>query len=71
MIPVSKTILYIRIMLLKEQVIKIIAELPENSSAEEMIEKIIFIDKVEKGLEQAKEGKLTSDAELDAEIEKW
>ena len=58
-------------MLLKEQVIKIIAELPENSSAEEMIEKIIFIDKVEKGLEQAKEGKVTSDAELDAEIEKW
>ncbi len=58
-------------MLLKEQVIKIIDALPENSSAEEMIEKIIFIDKVEKGLDQAKTGKIISDSKLDTEIEKW
>lgn len=58
-------------MLFKDQVIKTIHALPENSSAEEMIEKIIFIDKVEKGLEQAVNGNTIKDDELDTEIEKW
>jgi len=40
----------------KERVIETIKDFPTEFEVEELIEKLIFIDKVEKGLKQVKEG---------------
>jgi len=52
---------------LKEQ----IASLPEEFSIDELIDRLIFIDKVEKGLKQSEEGLVISDTELNNEIAQW
>ena len=44
----------------KQQVLDSIAELPEEFLAEDLIERIIFMEKVEKGLEDAREGRTIS-----------
>jgi hypothetical protein len=58
-------------MLLKEQIMKGIAELPDTASVEDIIEKVIFIDKVERGIEDVKKGDVTADEDLEDEIEQW
>ena len=47
-------------MLTKEKVIDIVSEMPESFSAEQLIERIILLNKVEEGLKQAEEGKVYS-----------
>jgi predicted transcriptional regulator len=44
----------------KEIALQTIEKLPPNFELEELIEQLIFIDKIEKGLEQVKEGKIIS-----------
>ena len=44
-------------MMRKEKVIGIVNDLPNEFEAEQLIEKLLFIEKVEEGLLQVKEGK--------------
>lgn len=55
----------------KDKAIQTINELPAEFDLEELIEKLIFIDKVEKGLQEADEGKTITHEELKKEIKKW
>lgn len=48
----------------KKKALEAIQELPESFALEVLIERLIFIEKVEKGLEQVKEGKTVSLEEL-------
>ncbi len=44
----------------KNQVIDTLNSLPEEFDAEQLIERIIFMEKVEQGMQEAREGKVIS-----------
>ncbi len=52
---------------LKEQ----IKSLPENFSIDELIDRLIFVEKIEKGNKQSENKEIISEKELNDEIEKW
>ncbi|MFN0050117.1 MAG: hypothetical protein ACKVOU_13425 [Cytophagales bacterium] len=58
-------------MLTKALVNETITSLPDTFSAEELIGKIIFLDKVERGNEQSVKGEVISEFELEQQMEKW
>lgn len=52
---------------LKEQIEKF----PEQFSIDELVEKLILIEKIETGNLQSENGQVITEAELDKEIAKW
>jgi hypothetical protein len=58
-------------MLNKKEVLKNIKAMPDTFSAEEVIERIIFINKVEEGLAESYAGKVVSTAEAKKKLKKW
>jgi len=52
---------------LKEQIEK----LPEEFSIDDLVERLILIEKVETGMDQSEHGAIISDSDLDNEVEKW
>ncbi len=52
---------------LKEQ----IEQFPERFSIDELIDRLIFIEKVEHGIMQSDNGEVFSEEEIDKEIKKW
>ena len=56
----------------KSKVIETLDSLPEEFTTEELIDRLIFIDKVEQGLEDVKKGRTISlDEARDRIKEKW
>lgn len=53
--------------ILKEQ----IENFPEEFSIDELIERLIIIEKIEIGIVQSDHGEVIPDADLDKEVEKW
>jgi len=49
-------------MLTKEKILQSIKELPNEFSLDEIVEKLILLEKIEIGLQQVKQGKVVSDA---------
>ncbi len=58
-------------MLTKTKLIEQIEKVPEGSSIDELVERLILIEKVELGLKQSENGEIISDSDLDKEIEQW
>lgn len=58
-------------MLTKTNVIKTLSSLPDSFSIDELVDKMILLDKIENGLKQANNGKVISEDELDKKIEEW
>jgi predicted transcriptional regulator len=58
-------------MSLKEATIEVIKKMPETVSADEIMEKVNFINQVLEGLEDSKAGRSISTEELLQRIEKW
>lgn len=58
-------------MLTKTNVIKTITRLPDSFSIDELVDKMILLDKIEKGIKDADNGKVISEEELDKKIDKW
>lgn len=58
-------------MLTKTQVLNAIKQLPDNFSIDEMVDKMILIEKIEIGHVQSERGEVISDESLDKEISKW
>lgn len=58
-------------MLSKSNVIKTIAKFPEHFSVDDLVDKMILLDKIEKGMQQADNKQIISDEELDKKIEEW
>lgn len=48
-----------------------IDRLPDSFIIDELIEKLILMDKVERGNRQLEKGEIMSEENLDKEIEKW
>lgn len=53
--------------LLKEQLEK----LPEEFSIDELVERLVLIEKIERGIVQSDRGEVISDADMDSEVERW
>jgi hypothetical protein len=58
-------------MLTKTELKKQIEKFPEQFSIDELVEKLILIEKIEFGNMQSEKGEIITDTELDNEIEKW
>lgn len=58
-------------MLTKIKLKEHIDKFPEEFSIDELIEKLILIEKIESGNKQSEDGNIISEGELENEIEKW
>lgn len=58
-------------MLIKTKVLKAIKQLPDEFSIDEMVDKMILLEKIERGLTQSEKGEVISDEDLELEIAKW
>ena len=55
----------------REKAIDTVKELPQEFELEELMEKLVFIDKIEKGLKQADQGKVTTHEKVKELRRKW
>ena len=58
-------------MLTRKKVIATIKQLPDKFSVDEIIDRIILLEKIETGLEQSKKGKVTPDEGLEKKLPTW
>ena len=58
-------------MLTKEKLNRTIMTLPDSFTIDELIEKLIFMEKVEEGMQQSEENKVVSNEDVKAMIDKW
>lgn len=58
-------------MLNRMQVFDTVEKLPEQFSVDQLIDKLIFIDKVEKGVNQSKTGDVNTKEEAKQKLSKW
>lgn len=58
-------------MINKKQLLETINRLPNKFSAEEIINRIILMQKIEIGLEQSKAGKVLTESDARKKLKKW
>ncbi|HBC02909.1 MAG TPA: hypothetical protein PKH16_06095 [Aequorivita sp.] len=58
-------------MITKSFLKKQIENFPDEFTIEELIERFIFIDKLEKRIEKSKQNDTISEAELETEMQQW
>ena len=58
-------------MLTKEKVINCLQDMPDTFSMDELIDKLILLQKIETGLEQSKKGEVFSAEEAKEMLKKW
>ncbi len=58
-------------MLVKTSVLETVKRFPDNFSIDELVEKLLILERVEKGDKQSIENKVISETELEKEINEW
>ena len=58
-------------MITKEKLKSTLTDFPEEFSIDELIERLILIEKIEVGSQQSLNNEVISNEELELEIEKW
>jgi predicted transcriptional regulator len=58
-------------MLTKKKVNKTIKNLPDTFTIDQLIDELIFIEKVEEGYQQSEAGKVVSNEDVKLMIDKW
>ena len=58
-------------MIIKEKLVKSIKEMPEQFSLDDLLDRIVFLQKIESGLEQSKGGKTNSTAMTKEKLSKY
>lgn len=58
-------------MLTKEKVRISINNLPDSFTIDELIDQLIFVEKIEEGIKQSKSGKVISNEDVKSMIDKW
>ena len=58
-------------MLSKANVIKTITQFPDHFTVDDLVDKMILLDKIGKGVQQADNNQVISDEELDKKMEEW
>ena len=57
--------------MIKSTVIESINKLPDEFSIDEIIERLIIIEKIEKGRQDVKDGKVNTEDQAKAKLSKW
>ena len=60
-----------RIMLTKEKIKKAIDLLPDNVAVDELIDRIILLDKIEQGLNDVENGNTYTTEQVENKLNKW
>lgn len=55
----------------KDRVLDSLADLPEEFSVEDLIERLLFVQKVEEGLRQSERGETTPVEDVRQQLRKW
>ncbi len=58
-------------MISKTKLKETIDKFPESFTIDELVEKLILIDRIDRANQQSEKGETISEEELDKEIEKW
>jgi len=58
-------------MLTKEKVKKTIDRLPDRFTIDQVVEELVVLDKIEKGLKEVEEGKVYSTQQVKDQLKKW
>ena len=58
-------------MLTKEEVKKTIDRLPDSFTVDQIVEELVVLDKIEKGLKDVEEGKVYSTQQVKDQLKKW
>lgn len=58
-------------MTIKEKMLHAVEDLPEDATYEDAMERLLFLAKVERGLQQADAGNTVSHAEVRDKMAKW
>ena len=53
---------------IKAKIVRAVEDLPEDATIEDAIERLVFLHKIEVGLQQSREGKTVSLAEVEARL---
>ena len=59
------------VMLTKDKVKELIEHMPESFSVDDLVEKIILLQKIEMGKQQIKDGDSLTEEEMDRLIDSW
>ena len=62
---------YPRHMTTKQKVIQAVQGLPENASYEDAMERLLFLSKVERGLQQADAGQTVTHSKVKEKMKRW
>jgi len=55
----------------RDKALETVKEFPQEFDLEELIERLIFVEKIEKGLKQLEEGKTVPHSEVKERIKGW
>jgi predicted transcriptional regulator len=55
----------------KEKIIQAVQDMPDNASIEDVMERLLFLAKIEKGLEQADAGRAIPHGDVKKKMGKW
>jgi predicted transcriptional regulator len=58
-------------MLTKEKIIKSFDTLPENLNIDQVIDRLIMLDKIEQGLKDVEDGNVFTTEEVKVKLDKW
>jgi hypothetical protein len=58
-------------MITKTQILSTLDKLPENLTIDQLIDHLIFIEKVQKGMDDSVKGKVNSKKEAKEKLKKW
>ena len=58
-------------MMTKTQIINSLQKLPENLTIDQVIEHLIFIEKIQKGMDDSENGNILSSDEAKEKLNKW
>jgi predicted transcriptional regulator len=58
-------------MITKSSVLATLEELPERFSVDEFLDRLIFLSKIEEGLEDSRKGRVYTTAEARRKLKKW
>ncbi|GFP22002.1 hypothetical protein HKBW3S06_01228 [Candidatus Hakubella thermalkaliphila] len=61
----------VAIMVVKDQILKVIQELPQDATVEDAMERLYLLYKVERGIEQAEAGQKITQEEARKRMAKW
>ena len=58
-------------MTIKEKVLQAVQDLPDDASIEDAVARLVFLAKIERGLQQADAGQTISQAQVKDRMAKW